>query len=127
MPDVSRRIARIVSAESVWRAKISPKSRLASCSGSRLSCCCCCKDGPLPPLFGVLTPRGFLLYDRRMPPFLTRPLRLSPYNSFSAFVAYSTVSNYNDVSIPPSQMDCIERTSMKHIGPLLFCRKQSLR
>lgn len=58
-------------------------------------CCCCCRlEVPLPPLVGVRTPRGFLLYESRMPPPLMRPPRLSPFRSFSAFVAYDTSSNY---------------------------------
>jgi hypothetical protein len=54
-------------------------------------------------LVGVRTPKGFLLYERRIPPCFTRPFNVWPYNSLSALVAEATSSN-----------------STKHMGPLLF-------
>jgi hypothetical protein len=41
----------------------------------------------LPALVGVRTPRGFLLYERRIPPPLMRPPSVLPYRSFRALVA----------------------------------------
>lgn len=41
----------------------------------------------------VRTPRGFLEYDKRIPPPLTRPLRVLPYSSLRAFDALDTSSN----------------------------------
>ena len=83
------------------------------------------EPGPVERL-GVRTPRGFLLNESRMPP-LTSPLTVLPYNSFRAFEACGTSSNYSIFVSWRSGRINPKLTSTKHIGPLVFCLKQSLR